>query len=157
MNDNAKLFFAAVWAGLWAYTQQLLVPMAILILVMVVDYITGVTAAWKLGELNSRVGVVGILKKLSYLAIVVVGCSLDYLISMVGGQISGEDVAFRAIGLVVICWLLINELISILENVARIGGPIPPFLEPLLKRLKNGTEAQLPQAQEKPEGKHVRK
>lgn len=157
MHDNAKVFIAAAMAALWAYAQQLLVPMALLVVVMMVDYITGVSAAWKLGQLNSRVGALGVLKKFSYIAIVVVGCSLDYLISMVGGQISGEAVAFRAIGLVVICWLLTNELISILENVARLGGPIPPFLEPLLKRLKNSAEAQLPGEQADPEGKHVRK
>lgn len=160
MNDNAKIFIAAAAATLWAYAQQIVIPLTILLVVMVVDYVTGVTAAWKKGELSSRVGIVGILKKLSYLALVVVGCVMDYLVSMVGGQIAGTEIAFQAIGLVVICWLIINELISILENVSRIGGPVPPFLAPLLKRLKNGAEAQIPQLQEQqsePEGKHVRK
>ena len=39
-----------------------------------------------------------------------------------------------------ICWLIINELISILENVAAIGGPVPEFLKALLGKLKTATE-----------------
>ena len=38
-------------------------------------------------------------------------------------------------------WLIINECISIIENVARMGVDIPPFLETITKRLKNVTEA----------------
>lgn len=40
----------------------------------------------------------------------------------------------------VIIWLIINELISILENVAALGGPVPVFLAKLLARLKNTVE-----------------
>jgi len=41
---------------------------------------------------------------------------------------------------IVIVWLIINELLSILENVAAIGGPVPAFLQKLLGRLKNAVE-----------------
>ena len=40
----------------------------------------------------------------------------------------------------VIVWLVINELISILENVAAIGGPVPGFLQKLIQRLKVSVE-----------------
>ena len=43
-------------------------------------------------------------------------------------------------GLLVTVWLIINELISILENVAALGGPVPVFLAKLLARLKNTVE-----------------
>ena len=146
MHDNAKVFIAAAMAALWAYAQQLIIPLVLLIIVMVVDYISGVLAAWKAGELSSRVGIMGIVKKLSYLALVIVGCVMDYLIGMISGHFVGAEVSFRAIGLVVICWLIINECISILENVAKQGGPVPPFLAPLLKHLKSTTEAQSSEA-----------
>ena len=151
-HNNIKIFLAAAFAAVWAYAQQLLIPLLILILVMMVDYISGVAAAWKKGELSSRVGIVGIVKKLSYLALVVVGCTMDYLITMLSGHLTGQEIAVKAIGLVVICWLIINELISILENVAKQGGPVPPFLLPLLTRLKQTTEAAVPAeaATEKP-------
>ena len=41
---------------------------------------------------------------------------------------------------IVMIWLIINELISILENVAAIGGPTPPFVTKLLSKLKNTVE-----------------
>lgn len=41
----------------------------------------------------------------------------------------------------VIVWLIINELLSILENVEAIGVPVPAFLRKLLGRLKVSTEA----------------
>ena len=40
----------------------------------------------------------------------------------------------------VIIWLVINELLSILENVSAIGAPVPGFMQALLKKLKVHTE-----------------
>ena len=41
---------------------------------------------------------------------------------------------------IVVIWLVINELISILENVAALGAPVPGFLQSLIKRLKVSVE-----------------
>lgn len=143
-EDAVKMFLAAAAAAVWSYAKTIVWPLAILVLVMVIDYISGVAAAWVRNELSSRVGLVGIIKKISYLALVVVGCVIDYLISWLGSSVSGLDISIRAIGLVVICWLIINELISILENVARQGGPVPPFLANILLHLRETTEKQVP-------------
>ncbi|MBR3272584.1 MAG: phage holin family protein [Clostridia bacterium] len=143
-EDTAKLLIAAVSAALWSYFKNLFAPLVILIVVMVVDYISGVAAAWVRHELSSRTGLIGIVKKLSYLALVVAGCSIDYLVSILGEQLTGTEISIKAIGLVVVCWLIINELISILENVARQGGPVPPFLASILKHLRETTEKQIP-------------
>ena len=159
-DDAVKLFCAAAVAAVWSYAQDIIVPVAILLVVMCIDYASGVAAAWVNHELSSRVGLVGIVKKLSYLALVVVGCSVDYMIGLLGSQLGGEEVSIRAIGLVVVCWLIINELVSILENVARQGGPVPPFLRSILTRLKQTAEAQLPADVSDPDdgerGKHER-
>lgn len=155
-----KMFMAAACAAVWSYAQDIVAPLIVLIIVMIIDYISGVLAAWANDELDSRTGIIGIVKKISYLGLVVVGCVIDYLVSMLGSQLGGTEVSIRAIGLVVICWLIINELISILENVAKQGGPVPPFLAPLLSHLKSTTEAQLPGGSESDrltEGKHERK
>ena len=63
-----------------AYGIQLLVPVLVLLVVMVLDYITGMTKAWNAGELSSRVGLWGILKKVGYLVIVGVACVVDWLL-----------------------------------------------------------------------------
>ena len=53
----------------------------------------------------------------------------------------GVEVSFRFLmAAMVIVWLIINELISILENVAALGGPVPGFLQKLLGRLKDTVE-----------------
>lgn len=158
-EDEIKIFLAAAYAAVWSYARTLLWPLVILIIVMVIDYISGVAAAWAKNELSSRVGLLGIVKKLSYLALVVVGCSIDYLVSLLGTQLGGTEISIRAIGLVVVCWLIINELISILENVARQGGPVPPFLASLLRHLRETAEKQIPVSEmdTQPEGKHEKK
>ena len=143
-EDTAKLLIAAVSAALWSYFKNLFAPLVILIVVMVVDYISGVAAAWVRHELSSRTGLIGIVKKLSYLALVVAGCSIDYLVSILGEQLMGTEISIKAIGLVVVCWLIINELISILENVAKQGGPVPPFLAGILVHLRETAEKQVP-------------
>ena len=155
------MFIAALAAAVWSYARTILVPLVILISVMVVDYVSGVAAAWVNHELSSRVGLVGIIKKLSYLALVVAGCSVDYLVSLLGTQLGGTEISIKAIGLVVVCWLIINELISILENVARQGGPVPPFLAAILRHLRETAEKQIPGVSESDTpgevGKHERK
>ena len=39
-----------------------------------------------------------------------------------------QDYSSYCFGLIVAVWLIINELISILENLSELGTPIPPFL-----------------------------
>ena len=41
---------------------------------------------------------------------------------------------------IVIIWLVINELLSILENVSAMGAPVPDFVQSLLQKLKGHTE-----------------
>lgn len=157
-NANAiKLALAAAAAALMTYFAQIIIPVVILCLVMLIDYITGVHAAYVKHELSSRTGILGILKKLSYLAMVAVACVIDYVLSVAGSQV-GLVISVQFVALLVIFWLIINELISILENVDEIGGPVPPFVVKLLYRLKVSTEDAMPDDDQAPpaKGKHER-
>ena len=74
MKDNIIQATVSVALGaLAAYFNVLLVPLTILIVVMIIDYATGMTSAWKSGELESKTGLIGLLKKVSYLVLVCVG------------------------------------------------------------------------------------
>lgn len=127
---------ATVSAAIVAYLNILLVPLIVLIVVMVIDYLSGMAQAYVSHTLNSRIGVVGILKKVGYLATVAVAIIADYIISE-ALMLLGTDIKLSYyIGLVVTIWFIINELISILENLAEIGTPIPKFLTKIIKRLK---------------------
>ena len=128
--------FAAVSPAIAAYLNILLVPLIVLIVVMIIDYLSGMAQAYVSHTLNSRIGVIGILKKVGYLATVAVAIIADYIISE-ALMLLGTDIKLSYyIGLVVTIWFIINELISILENLAEIGTPIPKFLTKIIKRLK---------------------
>ena len=64
MKETAvKSCLAIALAGLGAYFNIILVPLAILIFLMVCDYATGMTQAWITKTVSSRLGIVGIVKK----------------------------------------------------------------------------------------------
>lgn len=159
-EDALKMVIAGAAAALMTYAAEVVIPVMVLVFVMLLDYCTGVHAAWVRHELSSRTGLMGILKKLSYLAMVAVACVIDYVLATVGAQL-GAVISVRYVSLLAVFWLIINESISILENVAKVGGPVPPFIARLLTRLKGSVEEQLPEAPELPgEGyqpKHERK
>ena len=141
MKDNIIQATVSVALGaLAAYFNVLLVPLTILIVVMIIDYATGMTSAWKSGELESKTGLIGILKKVSYLVLVAVGGVVDYLICS-GLATAGFDFGVTyCCGLIVCVWLIINELISILENLSELGTPIPKFLVNIVHRLKDSVD-----------------
>ena len=141
MKDFAiKGAVTVILAGAAAYFHQLIGPLIVLAIVMVVDYITGMTAAWATGTLNSRVGVMGIVKKVSYLFAVAVAVVVDYVITTAAIG-TGMDLGnFHIFGLLVCVWFILNECISILENLSEIGVPLPGFLIAVAKRLKKSAE-----------------
>ena len=92
------------------------------------------------GELSSRVGVLGIVKKVSYLLAVVVAIAADWVVQTAAGQLGVDFGGFFFFGLLVTIWLILNECISILENISEIGVPLPSFLVALIQKLKKTTE-----------------
>jgi len=137
-----KTVLAMAAAGLAAYFKVILIPLAILVFVMVCDYLSGMISAWITNTVSSRTGIIGIVKKACYLLVVAVAMVADWLIQsalvQAGIAISSSMFLF---GLIVIIWLIINELISILENMAEIGVPLPDFLVSIIKKLKIAVEA----------------
>ena len=72
--------------------------------------------------------------------LVILGFLIDFvamhLIEKTGVQFDTHGI----FGIATTCWLIGNEGLSILENTAIIGLPIPPFLKPALVKLKNQVE-----------------
>ena len=132
---------ALVIAGVSAYFQIIAIPVLVLILVMIIDYITGLAGAYITKQLNSRIGIVGIIKTVGYLGLVAVGMVADYIIYSALLQIGVEIALGYCVGMIITIWLIINELISILENLAEIGVPLPTFITKLINRLKSTIES----------------
>lgn len=142
---DATLFhamFAGALGALAAYFNILLIPLTVLIAVMIVDYFTGMASAKVTGELNSRIGIVGIIKKVGYLALIAVGMVVDYIIGSALINVGVEAQQSYWFGMIITIWLIINELISILENLGEIGVPLPSFLVNAVKSLKNKVDSE---------------
>lgn len=138
MKENIlQALFATTVGAIAAYFNVLLIPIIVLVVVMVIDYITGMAEAYTNKTINSRIGIIGILKKVLYFALVAVGIVADYLITSALVQIHINLEVNYCIGMIVTIWLIINELISILENLGEMGLPLPTFLVKIVKRLKN--------------------
>ena len=127
-------------AGASAYFQIIAIPLIVLTIVMLIDYITGMLSAYVNAELSSRKGIVGILKKISYFSLVCVGIAIDYILYSALSQIGIQSDVTMFFGLTVTVWLIINELISILENLSKLDVPIPKFLTSVIKKLKTSVE-----------------
>ena len=102
-----------------------------LIAFMVLDYITGLMCAVIDKKLSSTVGFKGVCKKV--LILVLVGMA-----NIVDIHIVGDGSVLRG---AVICFYLSNEGLSLLENAAYIGLPIPEKLKEVLAQL-HGREEQ---------------
>lgn len=142
MENVWKGVFAAAMTALSAYAQQVVIPVCVLVAAMATDYITGITAAWVTKELNSKTGFIGIVKKVAKMALIAVGMFMDYLLSE-GVAAFGAEMPFAMpFGLLVIFWLIVDELISIVENCDELGLPVPGFLTKALKDAKKNTDIQ---------------
>ncbi|NFF65915.1 phage holin family protein [Clostridium sporogenes] len=97
-----------------------------LIAFVVIDYLTGIMASILEQKLSSEVGFRGIFKKVLTFVLVGVAHIIDY-------YLIGSGSAIRT---AVIFFYISNEGISILENTAKIGLPIPDKLRNVLEQLK---------------------
>lgn len=133
--------------------MDLLLPALILLtILMTVDYIAGMLAskkeslqfpnAYQYGWSN-KVSITGIYKKMGYLLTILVAISTDFLIFKFAEEINLTFSQNTVFGLLVTIWLIINELLSILENAGRLGVPLPPFLLILPSELKNNIDREI--------------
>ena len=119
----------------------------ILLLLMSLDYISGMLAARKEGlehpdnkkyGWNSKKGILGIYKKIGYVFTVLVAMSVDYIIYRYTQGMGLEYETKTFFGELVSVWFSLNEILSILENVGRMGVTLPDFLMNVLSELKKG-------------------
>ncbi len=96
-----------------------------LLILMTIDYVTGIMCAIVDRQLSSAVGFKGICKKVLILMLVGVAHIVDM-------HVVGTGEALRS---AVICFYLSNEGVSVLENAGRLGLPIPEKLKAILAQL----------------------
>lgn len=98
-----------------------------LVIFVIIDYITGLMCAVLDRKLSSEIGFRGIFKKILIFSLVAIGHIIDK-------SVIGDGSVIRT---AVIFFYLSNEGVSILENAAHIGLPIPQKLKDVLGQLHN--------------------
>ena len=100
-----------------------------LLIVMVIDYLTGFASAIYNKKLSSKIGFKGILKKFSYLCVVALSVVIDNL--------TGQSGLIRTL---VIYFFVANDGLSIIENMAEMNVKLPQKLIDALEQIKKKGE-----------------
>ena len=103
-----------------------------LIVFVVLDYITGVLCAIADRRLSSAVGFKGICRKVLIFALVGIANILDVHVIGTGCVVRTATIFFY----------ISNEGVSILENAANLGLPVPKKVKEVLKQLHEGAESE---------------
>lgn len=96
-----------------------------LLIIIILDYITGVLAAIYNKKLNSKIGIKGIVKKVGYLCLVALAVIVD--------KITGQTGIIRSI---VIYFLVSNDGISIIENLVEMNIKVPKKVKDSLEQIR---------------------
>lgn len=98
--------------------RVLIVPFAL----MVFDFITGISHAWATGHLKSYRMREGLNKKVGEITMIIIGCLFNWALNVPKYVVYG-----------IVLYVIIMELISICENLDKMGVPIPKFIKKALR------------------------
>lgn len=97
---------------------------------VIMDYLTGLIVGWRRKELSSAIGFNGLAKKVFIFCLVALGHIIDVYVLGTGAVLQSAITLFY----------IANEGISVTENAANIGVPIPKKLIDVLQQIKNNEE-----------------
>ncbi|MEG2295831.1 MAG: phage holin family protein [Oscillospiraceae bacterium] len=101
---------------------------ALFLLFNILDWITGWYKSYTQHKESSKIGLIGLLKKLGYWIVIIVAFSIPLAFETLGKQI-GIDLSFlQLLGWFTLASLMVNEVRSILENLVETGFHVPTIL-----------------------------
>ena len=128
--NTIQLVFAAVGGWLGYFLGGCDGLLYALIAFVAIDYITGVMCAISDKTLSSEVGFKGICRKVLIFLLVGIGNIIDV-------QVLGSPGVLRTS---VIFFYLSNEGVSLLENAAHLGLPVPDAIKTVLEQLHDRSD-----------------
>lgn len=139
--DKGQAWVTIAVSAVMDFLGILAIPVFLMVGCNIIDYITGLIASkYRQEQINSYKGMRGIIKKVCMWLLVVVGAMVDVLIQYAAETMGlAIHIPFIVATLVAV-WIVVNEIISILENLVDIGIDLPPFLMPIVKRIKKEVE-----------------
>lgn len=128
--NSIQFVFAAIGGWLGYFLGGCDGLLYALLLFVICDYITGVLCAISDKKLSSEVGFRGICRKVLIFLLVGIGNVIDV-------QVLGQPGVLRT---AIIFFYLSNEGLSLTENAAHLGLPIPEKLKTVLEQLHDRDE-----------------
>ena len=135
-------FIAAIGGAIASFFVTMPPLVWILIAVMSIDYVTGLICGamgkskkTETGYLASHEAWKGLMKKALILLVVLLSNLLDIAVS------NGAGITFEAVMGATCLWFIASEGLSVLENVASMGVPVPKILLKLLEIMREKGDA----------------
>ena len=129
MKNSLPEFFAAILGAILSFFTGLPPIIYVLLAVMSIDYVTGIMCGFMgkssktpTGGLSSSEAFKGLLKKMLIILVVLLAALLDRAVAI------GAGIEFEAVAGATCLWFIASEGMSILENAAKMGVPIPKIL-----------------------------
>lgn len=133
VDFKLKAFITGVFGSIVSFYNGLNVLAQILIVLVFIDFIWGLLIASLNRTIKSKYAYKGILKKSSYLIMIYLGYGLD--------QILNQNIFANLI----VMYLIIIEIISILEHMDKLDVKYPKFIRIMLDKLMGDIDkGQLP-------------
>lgn len=126
--EKWKWLFSVICGALATFSRQYMMIVIFVAIAVVMDVITGVIKAKLTGEgLSSKKGTIGFWKKIALFCGLFFGFFLDYFIPYIASTI-GISYPFETavFGMIIGCYIVLNESISVCENLYRANPDILP-------------------------------
>ena len=138
--DNLYKIAAAAAGAVISFCTGIPVIMWVLIAMMTLDYVTGlmtgmmgVSSKTEGGKLSSRAAFDGLMRKIMIFLVVILSVLVDLAVQY------GAGVTFNAVTGATCLWFIASEGVSVLENAAELGVPIPGILRKALELLQDSS------------------
>ena len=138
--DNLYKIAAAAAGAVISFFTGIPVIMWVLIAMMTLDYVTGlmtgmmgVSSKTEGGKLPSRAAFDGLMRKIMIFLVVILSVLVDLAVQY------GAGVTFNAVTGATCLWFIASEGVSVLENAAELGVPIPGILRKALELLQDSS------------------
>lgn len=152
MIDLAKSYLAIIWTSWISIVVYLVggfdILFKALLIMMVLDYITGLIKGYKNKNINSKTAYRGLWKKVVAIIIVMWATQMDIAFHHIGIKTAfiSEQLSFiiENIGIrtLVLLFYVSTESLSILENAAKFGVPIPEKLKSALEQCRDANKVE---------------
>ena len=138
--DNLYKIAAAAAGAVISFFTGIPVIMWVLIAMMTLDYVTGlmtgmmgVSSKTEGGKLSSRAAFDGLMRKIMSFLVVILSVLVDLAVQY------GAGVTFNAVTGATCLWFIASEGVSVLENAAELGVPIPGILRKALELIQDSS------------------